>query len=112
MSNPVRRLYVLRRGEVAYFDEEGNALEARTTCVTDRGRREIGDLAAMLATCGVDRLVTSTFPRALESAGILAGHLALTPVRDDAWNELRPGDLSTVADADHGRCSSPATTAA
>lgn len=100
MSDLIRRLYVLRHGEVTYFDEEGRALDAWTACLTERGRRQIGGIAERLADPGVDRLITSTVPRALESARILAGHLALTLVQDEAWNELQPGDLSTVPEAD------------
>jgi probable phosphoglycerate mutase len=100
MNDPIRRLYVLRHGDVAYFDEQGHALDSWTVHLTKRGRDQIGAVAEQLASCGVDLLVTSNVPRALESADIVAGRLGLAPVGDDAWNELQPGDLSAVAEAD------------
>ncbi len=100
MTDPVRRLYLLRHGEVAYFDERGRTLDGWTASLTEHGREQIGGVAERLAGCGVDRLATSTVPRALESAGIVAGRLALAAVREEAWNELQPGDLSTVPEAD------------
>ncbi len=100
MSDPVRRFYVLRHGEVAYFDANGRPADPWQAGLTERGRRQIDDLAALLTGCGVDRLVTSTVPRALESARIIADRLSLAPVHDEAWNELEPGDLSDVAEAD------------
>jgi probable phosphoglycerate mutase len=100
MSDRVRRLYVLRHGEVAYFDKQGRAVDAHRAQLTKRGRRQIDSIAKQFTGCGVDLLVTSALPRALESAGILASRLGLAYVRDEAWNELQPGDLSTVPETD------------
>jgi probable phosphoglycerate mutase len=90
MNSLFRRLYVLRHGEVAYFDEERRPLGGRTAPLTERGRKQIGDLAERLAGCGVDLLVTSTLPRALESAGILANRLALTQSRTKLGTSCNP----------------------
>ena len=100
MSDPIRRLYVLRHGDVAYFDEHGRALGGSAARLTEHGRKQIGDVAERLVACGVDRLVSSRVPRALESAEVIAARLALSPVRNEAWNELEPGDLAMVPEAD------------
>ena len=52
--------------------------------------------AEVLAPCGVDRIVTSTVPRAAESGAILGAGLSLSPVPDDGFDELKPGDLSRI----------------
>lgn len=85
-----RRLYLLRHGEAAVAGEAGAADPWQAT-LTTRGRAEIGDIAEALAGCGLDLLVTSAVPRALETAAILGGRTGLRPAVDEGWNELRAG---------------------
>ncbi|MDP9362887.1 MAG: histidine phosphatase family protein [Chloroflexota bacterium] len=98
LDRPTRRLYLLRHGEVAYFDDRGKALDPWAAPLSERGRRQIGQVAAQMTASGVDRIVTSAVPRALETADILADRLGLAPVADEAWNEIRPGDLAAIPD--------------
>ncbi len=98
MDCPNRRLYLLRHGDVAYFDDRGKALDPWAAPLSERGRRQIGEVAAQMTASGVDRVVTSAVPRALETASILADRLGLAPVADEAWNEIRPGDLAAIPD--------------
>jgi broad specificity phosphatase PhoE len=85
-----RRLYLLRHGEAAVAGGAG-AADPWQAVLTTRGRAEIGDVAEALAGCGLDLLVTSAVPRALETAAILGGRTGLRPVVDEGWNELRAG---------------------
>ncbi len=97
-NHPTRRLYLLRHGEAAYFDERGKALDPWAAPLTERGRRQIGQVAARMTASGIERIVTSAVPRALETASILADHLGLAPAADETWNEIRPGDLAAIPD--------------
>lgn len=87
----VRRLYLVRHGDAAPSARHDVAGNPWLAPLTPRGRAQIADLAEPLARCGLDLLVTSTVPRALETAAILAGRSGLQPVSEEGLNELRPG---------------------
>lgn len=85
-----RRLYLLRHGEAAVVGAPGGA-DPWQAQLTARGRAGIGDVAAALAGCRLDLLVTSAVPRALETAAILERRTGLRSAVDEGWNELRAG---------------------
>lgn len=93
-----RRLYLIRHGEVSYFAADGTAIEPYEARLTGCGGEQARRLGAELASAGIDRLLTSALPRAVETAAILAERLGLDPVVEAAWNELQPGDLTLVDD--------------
>ena len=93
-----RRLYLIRHGEVSHFAADGTAIEPHEARLTGCGREQARRLGAELAFAGIDRLLTSALPRAVETAAILAERLGLDPVVEAAWNELQPGDLTLVDD--------------
>lgn len=94
-----RRLYLLRHGDVAYFGPDGRPTDAWQVNLTAHGRAQAEALAAALAGCGVELLVTSAVPRAIETAAILAAGIGLASLVDAGWNELRPGDLAALPPA-------------
>ena len=96
----VRRLYLIRHGEVSYFAADGTAIEPHEARLTGGGREQARRLGAQLASAGIDRLLTSALPRATETAAVLADELGIDPVVEAAWNELQPGDLAQVDDGD------------
>lgn len=89
----VRRLYLLRHGDAAPVAQDGLVTDPWLAPLTLRGRVQIAELAEALAGCGLDLLVTSTLPRALETAAILAGRTGLRPVAEEGLNELRAGEV-------------------
>jgi probable phosphoglycerate mutase len=89
----IRRLYLIRHGEAATVVPDGLVGDPWLAPLTSRGRAQIGDLAEALSACGLDLLVTSAVPRALETAAILAGRTGLRPVVEEALNELRAGEV-------------------
>ena len=97
-----RRLYLIRHGKISYFAADGSAIEPHEVRLTDRGREQARRLGAQLASAGIDRLLTSALPRAIETAAILAERLGLDSWVEAAWNELQPGDLTLVG-AEHLR---------
>ncbi|WP_291295735.1 histidine phosphatase family protein [Elioraea sp.] len=87
----MRRLFLLRHGEAAPAAQDGPSADPWVAPLTPRGRAQVADLAEALAALSLDLIVTSTVPRALETAAILAHRTALTPIADDGLDELRPG---------------------
>ncbi len=67
-----RRLYLIRHGEVSYFAADGTAVEPHEARLTIGGREQARRLGAQLAPAGIDRLLTSALPRAVEPAATLA----------------------------------------
>ncbi|MBX9927242.1 MAG: histidine phosphatase family protein [Hyphomicrobiaceae bacterium] len=98
MAHTIRRIILLRHGEVAYFDTSGRATDPWQAPLTDRGRSQAEAAASAIAESGVDRLVTSAVPRAIETATILSNRLGMLAHRDEVWNEARPGDLNIVSE--------------
>ncbi len=92
-----RRLYLLRHGEVAYFGRDGRPVDPWEVGLTAQGRTQAGNLAAALSGRGVELLLTSAVPRAMQTAAILAAGLGISTVVDPGWNELRPGNLAVVS---------------
>lgn len=98
MDRPIRRLLLMRHGEVAYFDPHGRAIDPWRAPLTERGRDQVHAAASVVAASGLDGIVTSAVPRAVETAAILSERLKLTYRIDEAWNEVRPGDLDALPD--------------
>jgi broad specificity phosphatase PhoE len=86
-----RRLYLLRHGEAAPGATQGPGADPWAAPLTTRGRAQVAALAEALAGLGLDLLVCSTVPRAVETAAILARRTGLAPVADEGLDELRPG---------------------
>ena len=78
-----RRIYLLRHGQVAYF-VDGRALPEDQVQLTDEGRREIEQTKRALSGIEFDRVITSSLPRAVETARIL-----LPDREPESWPELR-----------------------
>lgn len=84
-------LYLIRHGE----------MEPMQDVVGDAGLSALGKIQAerlrdRLAATGeikADILITSTFPRARQTAEIIAPALHLTPILDDDLQEQRPGEV-------------------
>jgi probable phosphoglycerate mutase len=74
-----RRLYLLRHAEVSYVGERN----PETVLLTDRGREQAAAARRALEGVEVDLLVTSSLPRTVETAAILA------PGREpEMWSEF------------------------
>lgn len=89
-----RRLYLMRHGEVAYFDADGRPLPEDGVGVTDEGREQAEAAAVLLAQTRLDRVITSGLRRTLETAAVVAPDLEA-----ESWpelRELRGAKLSTI----------------
>ena len=93
------RLYLIRHGE-AYCNVEPiiGGMEGDAG-LTERGRDQAHRLRDRLAATGeikADVLIGSTFPRARQTAEIIAPALRLPITWDDEVQEMRPGDADAL----------------
>lgn len=86
-----RRLYLMRHGDVAYF-EEGKPVSPATVVLTAAGRAQAEAARAALDGVALDLVVASDLPRTVETAAIAAQ-------RDpERWPELREWEGGRLRD--------------
>jgi broad specificity phosphatase PhoE len=79
-----RRLYLMRHGAVAYFDDDGRPVAPDDVPLTDEGREQAEATRALLEGERIDRVISSGLPRTVETAALVA------PGREvETWPELR-----------------------
>jgi len=79
-----RRIYLMRHGAVAYFDEMGRPVPPDTVPLTEEGRAQAVAARDLLEGIVLDRVIASGLPRTMETAAIVApGHVI------EAWPELQ-----------------------
>jgi len=79
-----RRIYLMRHGAVAYFDDEGRPVAPDDVPLTADGREQAEATRALLDSVELDRVIASGLPRTSETAALVApGHDVET------WPELR-----------------------
>ncbi|WP_372966520.1 histidine phosphatase family protein [Marinobacter sp.] len=93
-----RRLYLVRHGQVNYFDDTGRPLDPRSVRLSEDGEAQVRALGKLLQTETFDRAISSDYPRAVQtlemilSGGASAGSIEATP----ALREVRAGRLSLM----------------
>lgn len=99
-----RRIYLMRHGNVTYFDEAGKPYLPEAVPLNEQGRAQAEAAGRLFAADGVrfDRVIVSGLPRTVETA---QGVLAQTgqDIALEVWPELveiRGGKLAAIADAD------------
>lgn len=92
-----RRLYLMRHGEVAYFDESGRPVPPDDVALVEDGRVQARAAAQALAGVTFDRVISSGLPRTVETALIVSGR------EPESWPELREirgADLRAIPDGE------------
>ncbi len=99
-----RRIYLMRHGNVTYFDNAGKPYPPEAVPLNEQGRAQAEAAGRVFAGDGVrfDRVIVSGLPRTVETA---QGVLAQTgqDIALEIWPELveiRGGKLASIADAD------------
>jgi probable phosphoglycerate mutase len=99
-----RRIYLMRHGNVTYFDDAGKPYLPEAVPLNEQGRAQAEAAGRVFAGDGVrfDRVIVSGLPRTVETA---QGVLAQTgqDIALEVWPELveiRGGKLASIADAD------------
>lgn len=82
---------LMRHGETAW-NREKRIMGDLDVALSDQGRTQCSEAAALLAGFGIDRIVTSPLRRAAETAGIVASSLGLPVTSDPRLVEVRFGD--------------------
>jgi broad specificity phosphatase PhoE len=89
-----RRLYLMRHAEVSYVGEDGQPVNPAQVSLNEEGRGQAKAAALALAEVELDRVLTSSLPRTVETAEIVApGH---EPERWPELREIRGGRLSEI----------------
>jgi probable phosphoglycerate mutase len=91
-----RRIYLVRHGDVDYFDAAGQPVQPATVSLNSEGRSQIEALARELAAVPLDRVVSSDLPRSMETAAILTGSRRLAIETRAAFREIQPGRLAEI----------------
>jgi broad specificity phosphatase PhoE len=87
-----RRIYLMRHGEVSYY-EEGRSVHPDGVPLTPVGREQAQAAADALAGIEFDWVITSSLPRTVETARIVAPGIEPEP-----WPELRELTSGRLAD--------------
>jgi probable phosphoglycerate mutase len=95
-----RRIYLLRHGDVTYFDEQGRPHRPDTVPLNDDGRRQAEAVARELAGARIDRVLASDLPRSVETAALVTAGRGLAVETFADLREVRPGRLADLAGAD------------
>lgn len=96
-----RRIYLFRHGDVSYVDDKGNRVADPTVVpLTDWGREQASLTGKALAKIPFDRAVSSSFPRSMETAGLILEGRGLEIEPLDHFVELRgdPAFRNAVTD--------------
>lgn len=91
-----RRLYLMRHGDVSYFDEQGRPYPPNDVSLTARGQEQAQAAAQALAGLAFQRVISSDLPRTIATADIVAGDRGLEHERRKDLREIQPGRLSEI----------------
>jgi len=95
-----RRIFLMRHGDVTYFDDSGRTIDPETVPLNANGREQASAAGRVFAEQQVrfDRVIVSGLPRTIETAQrVLAetGQQIELEV-EPAWQEIRGGKLGSV----------------
>ncbi|MGF6774608.1 broad specificity phosphatase PhoE [Paraburkholderia sp. GAS199] len=99
-----RRIFLMRHGDVTYFDDSGRAIDPETVPLNANGREQASAAGRVFAEQQVrfDRVIVSGLPRTVETAQrVLAEtHQHVELEIESAWQEIRGGRLSQIPPQD------------
>ncbi|GJH38883.1 histidine phosphatase family protein [Paraburkholderia hospita] len=99
-----RRLYLMRHGDVTYFDASGRTIDPERVPLNENGRAQADAAGRAFAEQNVrfDRVIASGLPRTVETAQrVLAQmHQQATIDIEPAWEEIRSGKPGSVPATD------------
>lgn len=94
---PRRRVYLMRHGDVEYFDAAGRPHRPETVPLTELGREQARAAAALLADVALDRVVSSGLRRTDETAALVVERTNLTVRAEPRLREIETGRMSEWA---------------
>jgi probable phosphoglycerate mutase len=90
MNQPLparRRIYLMRHGQVTYFDEGGKPYLPEQVPLTDQGRVQASAAGRLLSEIRFDRVLTSGLPRTLQTAACVLAEATHKP-EVEIWPDL------------------------
>jgi len=98
---PRRRIYLVRHGDVSYFDGQGRPLRPNAVPLNADGLRQARALGEFFRDVPLDRAVSSDLPRTVQTAeGALGGRKAPALETFAALREIQPGRLADAPPGD------------
>ncbi len=91
-----RRLYLMRHGDVSYFDEQGRPAPPNGVKLTRRGQQQAEAAAQTLAGIDFQRVISSDLPRTVATAETVAGNRGSVHERRKDLREIQPGRLADI----------------
>ncbi|HZZ10741.1 MAG TPA: histidine phosphatase family protein [Paraburkholderia sp.] len=99
-----RRIFLMRHGDVTYFDDSGRAIDPETVPLNATGREQASAAGRVFAEQQVrfDRVIVSGLPRTIETAQRVLAETAqqIDLEIEPAWEEIRGGKLGNIAPQD------------
>jgi probable phosphoglycerate mutase len=92
-----RRIYLLRHGEVDYFDAEGRPYRPENVPLNAEGRLQAEAAGRALAELPIDRVVTSGLTRSVQTAALVVAPRSLPLEHRPALREIETGRLRDLA---------------
>jgi probable phosphoglycerate mutase len=91
-----RRIYLLRHGDVSYFDDQGRPFRPDTVPLNAEGRRQAEAAARELDGVPFDRVLASDLIRSVETARLVIAGRGLPIEAREELREIRPGKLAEL----------------
>jgi probable phosphoglycerate mutase len=91
-----RRLYLLRHGDVSYFDAAGRPFHPATVPLNAEGRLQAEAAARELAAVSLDRVLSSDLVRSVETAALIVAGRGLSVETRAELREIQPGRLAAL----------------
>jgi len=88
-----KRVYLMRHGEVSYFDGDGRGRNPDEVTLTDAGQAQARAMAELLAEIPFHRAVHTGLPRSRQTLELVLNGRAVEPEEHAGLRELRPGRL-------------------
>ncbi len=93
------RIFLIRHGHVAYFDEDNKPVNPKYAQLSPQGIEQIKLLADNLKDTSFDRVYSSTMPRSIQTAEILTQyHSSEQVLTVDAIREIKSGRLRDLTE--------------
>lgn len=92
-----RRIYLMRHGEVEYFDRSGKPFRPDEVPLTDRGRQQATKAAEILRDVALDRVLASPLLRTVQTAELVLAGRHVPIEQHEAIREIAPGRLRELS---------------
>lgn len=95
-TNCRRRVYLMRHGEVEYFDAAGRPVDPRYVTLTERGCEQARAAGMLLRDVPFDDAIISGMPRTAHTASLVLDGRMLAVREEPRLKEIRAGRLAAV----------------